>query len=101
MKKYKIAISNKVYEDLERIGDFILSKHTQEAANKYLKILFEKISTLEHLTAALPYSEWVTIKKIHPNGKRLLSKNKHWNIVFHTSGEYVIVDKIIASSIIK
>ena len=101
MKKYKIAISNKVYEDLEHIGDFILSKHTQEAANKYLKSLFEDISTLEYLAAVLPYSEWETIKEINPKGKRLLSKNKHWNIVFHISGDYVIVDRILASKLIK
>lgn len=101
MKKYKIAISNKVYEDLKRIGDFILSRHTHEAANKYLKSLYEDISTLEYLAPILPYSEWDTIKNINPKGKRHLSKNKHWNIIFHISGNYVIIDRIIASSQIK
>lgn len=101
MKRYKIAISKKVYNDLEHIGDFIISKHTHEATNKYLRSLFEDISSLEILADALPYSEWDTIKDIHPKGKRLLSQNKHWNIVFHISGDYVIVDRIIASKLIK
>ncbi|SCD19791.1 hypothetical protein PSM36_0965 [Proteiniphilum saccharofermentans] len=77
MKKYKIAISNEVYRDLENIGDFILSKYTQNTVDNYLKGLYEDISTLEYLAGVLPYSEWKTVKQINPKGKRLLSKNKH------------------------
>ena len=101
MKEYKVAISNLVYEDLESIGNFIISNNTKRAANKYLKSLYEDIETLKHTANSLPYSEWDVIKRIHPKAKRLLSKNKHWNIVFHISGDYVIVDRIIASSIIR
>lgn len=100
MKKYKIAISNNVYDDLENIANFILSKNTQTSVDNYLKSLYEDISTLEHLAGVLPYSEWETVKKIHPEGKRLLSRNKQWNILFHLSGDYVIVDKILPSTMI-
>lgn len=101
MKEYRISISNKVYDDLENIGDFILSKCTQDTVDNYLKSLYEDISTLKFLAGILPYSEWETVKQIHPKGKRLLSKNRHWNIVFHISGDYAIIDRILASSLIK
>jgi len=101
VKHYKIAIDNAVYNDLENIGNFIHSKYDQRAADNYLKSLYEDISTLEYLAGALSYSQWSTVKQIHPKGKRLLSKNRHWNIIFHISGDYVIVDRIIASSMIK
>ena len=57
MKKYKIAISNNVYDDLENIANFILSKNTQTSVDNYLKSLYEDISTLEYLAGILPYSE--------------------------------------------
>ena len=66
MKLYKIAISNEVYNDLENIGNFILSKYTQDAVNNYLKSLYEDISTLQYLAEVLPYSERETVKQINP-----------------------------------
>lgn len=101
MKKYKVAISDNVYLDLEDIGNFILSKYTQSSVTAYLKNMYDDISLLEYMADVLPYSDNKTIKGIHPNGKRLLSKNRHWNIIFHIEGDYVIVDRIIASSMIK
>jgi hypothetical protein len=101
MKRYKIAIRDTAYMDIENISTFIPSKHRQHASDKYLKVLYEDILSLEYLAGVLPYSKWTTVKKIHPKGKRLLSKNKHWNIIFHISGDYAIVDRIIASSLIK
>lgn len=101
MKRYKIAINKSVYLDLENIGNFILSKYTRRSVDNYLKGIYEDISALEYLADVLPYSEWKTIKQINPKGKRLLSKNKHWNIIFHIEGDYVIIDRIIASSMIK
>jgi|LSQX01.1.fsa_nt_gb hypothetical protein len=101
MKRYKIAIRDTVYMDMENISKFILSKHRQDTSDKYLRGLYEDILSLEYLAGVLPYSQRETVKKIHPKGKRLLSKNKHWNIIFHISGDYAIVDRIIASSLIK
>lgn len=101
MNKYKIAISNDVYADLKDIGDLILSKNTPTAVDSYLKSLYEDIFSLTYLAGALPYSQSETLKKIHPKAKRLLSKNKNWNIVFHISGNYAVVDRIILSSMIK
>lgn len=44
MKEYRISISNKVYDDLENIGDFILSKYTQDAVDNYLKRRILRVS---------------------------------------------------------
>ncbi len=41
------------------------------------------------------YSQWKIAKCCHPKAKRMITKNKKWNIIFHVDGIYVIVDKII------
>ena len=46
-------------------------------------------------------SQWQTAKKYHLRAKRLITKNRKWNIIFHIEGVYVVVDAIIPSSLMK
>jgi len=34
----------------------------------------------------------------HPKARRLITENRKWNIIYHIQGEFVVVDKIIPSS---
>ena len=48
----------------------------------------------------LPESHSTYIKKHHPDAKRYNIKHGTWCVIFHVEGEYVIVDKILPSSLI-
>ena len=103
MENYRIIVHDRVYKTIERIQDYIASLNTYEAAEIYSIKLFAEIKTLANpiLANAIQYSQWQTSKKLHPHAKRLITKNRKWNIIFHIQGRYVIIDGIIPTSLMK
>ena len=101
MENYKVVVSRLALDDLEMISDFIVKLNTTEASRIFVSNLYDDIQSLSYLAAMIPLSTSNTLKKIHPNAKRLLSKNKKWNIVFYINEGYVVVDRIILSKTVK
>jgi len=101
VENYKIVVSRLALDDLEMISDFIVKLNTTEASRIFVSNLYDDIQSLSYLAAMIPLSTSNTLKKIHPNAKRLLSKNKKWNIVFYINEGYVVVDRIILSKTVK
>ncbi|MBQ6771103.1 MAG: hypothetical protein IJP44_09035 [Bacteroidales bacterium] len=101
MKHYTVSISNAVLDDIDSISDFIISISTPEHAIKYKNQLISEINTLCYLADTIGFTQWKAAKKFHPKAKRLITKNRKWNVIFHTDGEFVIVDKLIPSKMIK
>ncbi len=42
-----------------------------------------------------------TIKMIHSKARRMVSHNKKWNYIFHIEDDFVIVDRILPSKLIR
>lgn len=103
MKKYEIVVHERVYETIGKIQDFIASKYTYDAAEKYSERLFDDIEALSNpmLVDAMQPSRWKTARRYHPAAKRLITKNRKWNVIFHTTGNFVIIDAIVPSSSMK
>ena len=103
MKKYEIVVTNNVWYNLNEIKDYIVSVASERLAEKYTDQLLDDIRALSNplLTNAIQPSQWRTAKRYHRNAKRLITKNRKWNIIFHTQGNYVIVDAIIPSTLMK
>jgi len=103
MEKYEIVVHDRVYETIGKIQDFIASKYTYEAAEKYSEKLFDDIESLSDplLVASMQPSRWKSAKRYHPAAKRLISKNRKWNIIFHTERSFVVIDAIIPSTLMK
>ena len=68
-----VVFSPEVLADIADISKFIRTKNTKEAANKYID---------------------------YPEAKRMLTRNRKWNVVFHTEGKKVVVDKLIPSKLV-
>lgn len=68
-----VVFSPEVLADIADISKFIRTKNTKEAANKYIDYL---------------------------EAKRMLTRNRKWNVVFHTEGKKVVVDKLIPSKLV-
>jgi len=98
MNNYTVVIHRRVYGQISEIQDFIASIHTYSAAEKYSKQLFDEIESLSYLADAMQYTQWKVAKQFHPHAKRLITKNRKWNVIFHIEDAFVIVDSIIASS---
>ncbi len=101
MKRYLVSVRNDVFDDIDSISDFIISISTPEHAIKYKNQLISEIETLSYLADTMGFSQWKTAKKFHPKAKRLITKNRKWNVIFHIEGNYVIVDKLIPSKLVK
>ena len=101
MKEYKVRILDTVFADISEIADFIVSVSTPEHARRYARELGAEIMTLRYLAGFIPLSRYRTVRRYHPAARQLRTRNKQLNIIFHIEGDTVIVDKIIASKIIK
>ena len=95
-----VVFSPEVVSDIAEISRFIRAKNTKEAANKYIDLLEAEINSLAIWADFIPKSKFWAHRQYHPEAKRLLTKNRKWNVVFHTEGRRVIIDKIIPSKMV-
>jgi plasmid stabilization system protein ParE len=100
MKEYKIKILDSVFDDIDSLADFIVSVSLPEHAVRYVRELGAEIMTLRYLADIIPQSRYRTVLRYHPHAKQLRTRNRRFNIIFHTEEDTVIVDKIIASKMI-
>ena len=101
MKVYKeVVFSKDVLFDLGEIRKFITDNNTHDSANRYIDQLEAEINALVYLADCFPISRWMTVRRYHPEAKSLITRNKKWNVIFHTEGDLVVVDKIIPSKMV-
>ena len=103
MKRYEIQLRNVVKKDIEQIKDFIVEKTSRENAERYAAELYAEMLSLTFLADSIKVAEWKTAKKYSKSKKEkvLLTSNGKWSIFFHTYRKYVIIDKILASKLVK
>ena len=103
MKRYEIQIRNVVKDDIDQIKDFIVEKTSRENAERYAAELYAEMQSLTFLADSIKVTEWKTAKKYSKSKKEkvLITHNKKWSIFFHTYQNYVIIDKILASKLVK
>ncbi len=101
MKIYEdVVFSPAVVSDIAEISRYITTKNTKEAANKYIDILEAEINSLVFFADFISESSFFSHKLYHPKARRLLTKNRKWNVVFHINENTIIIDKIIPSKMI-
>lgn len=101
MKQYGVSVSKTILSEIQTIADFIISISTPEHAIRYKNQLMSEIATLSYMADIINYSRWKTAKRFHPKAKRLITKNRKWNIIFHIDGNDVVIDKLLPSKMIK
>lgn len=93
-----IPLSVRLYMD--EIADHIIELSRPEHAVRYVHEMMAEINELSYIADMLPESHSTYIKKFYPDAKRYNIKHGTWCVIFHVEGEYVIVDKILPSSLI-
>ena len=102
MKNYRILVAQRVIdEDLKNVSDFISNIHTKDTAQTFVKRILDEIKLLAYLADYIPVTTYFDLLKLHPNAKRIITKNGKWTIVFYTEDQFVKVIKIIPSKMIK
>ncbi|MBO4586880.1 MAG: hypothetical protein J5677_03580 [Bacteroidales bacterium] len=100
MRERRVIIPLSVRLYLDEISNHIIEISRPEHAVRYVHEMVAEINELSYMADMLPESHSTYIKKHHPNAKRYNIKHGTWCVIFHVEGEYVIVDKILPSSLI-
>ena len=98
MNNYQLNVKQEVFDDIEDIRQFIVSVGSKDLAIQYTENLIAEIEKLSYLADKMQLSRWKVAKKYHTQARRLITKNRKWSIIYHIQGEFVVVDKIIPSS---
>ena len=101
MREYLVDYDVEAEADVARIGEWVASMHTREFAIKYINRLFDEIESLSFLADTLPRSPYGIPLLYHPNAKTMTVGNRKLTVIFHTDGDYVVVDKILPSALMK
>ena len=101
MKEYLLKYSDETVADLVHLSTFAAGMHTPGFAIKFLERLRREIESLSYLADTLPRSPYGIPLLYHPNAKTMTVGNRKLTVIFHTDGDYVIVDKILPSALMK
>lgn len=86
--------------DIVQLSSFVASKCSSEFVKQYISRLRTEIEVLSYLADAIAKSKYRLPKMYHPDAKTYSVGNKKLTVIFHIEDEYVLVDKILPSSMI-
>jgi len=101
MKTYKVFISESANQDIEKLVDFLFTKLSRESSESYINLMIQEVNSLSLFADCFALSRSKVIRAIHLEARRMISHNHKWNYIFHIEKELVVVDRIIASKMIK
>ena len=101
MRKFRVEYDIEAESDIEALTIWVAEKTSIEYSRRYVNRIFDEIDALAYLAPILPKSNYKMPKLYHPDAKTYLIGSKKLTAIFHIDGEYVIVDKILPSALIK
>lgn len=101
MTEKQVLLSENVRLDIGKLSDFIVRVSHPEHAEQYTQNLLDELATLSYMATIRPECEWQLPKRYHPQAKIMPLCKRKLTAIFHIEGDFVIVDKILPSSMIK
>lgn len=96
MHERMVVLTTEADRDMERVEAYVAEIYRPEAGRRYVRRLYLYISELSFAASTFPPSSYLVARRIHPEARTMAVMHR-WTIVFHIYGDYVIVDRIIAS----
>lgn len=101
MQLYKVRISHAARADMAELRKFLKEMMTEEGAIRYANNMRVEVKTLAFYANLYGRSTSKTLRKIHPEARRMVSHNRKWVYVYHIEGTFVIVDRILPAKLNK
>ena len=101
MRTYKVVYSKAAINDIDGVVNYIISIYRVESGLRYKRRIQSQLDALAYCADSFGYSRRIMVRKIHSKAKTLSIMNRRWTVVFHIDGDYVFVDRIIPSKLIK
>ena len=100
MTTYKIRIDDSAESDLRHLFDFLINVMSRDGANRYIDMITNEVLSLSILANVYSPSQYVDIRRYHPQARRMVSHNKRWVYIFHIEDDSVIIDRILPAKLI-
>ena len=100
MKTYKVIVNNEAISDLDGISTYVAGLYRPKSGHNYVNRILGQLASLSYTADIYPFSRYAIAKTIHPKAKTMSIINHKWTVIFHTAGNFVLVDRIIPSKMI-
>ena len=97
MRSYIMLVSKGALSDLDGIAQYVSSLHRPESGHKYVNKILGRLASLSFTADIFQTSRFAIAKEIHPMAKTMSIINHRWTVIFHTTDDNVIIDRIIPS----
>lgn len=100
MQNYKLIVSLDALNDLDNVAAYIALIYRLESGLKYKERIIEQVKRLAYCADCFPISRKKSVKRIHPEARRMLIMNKKWCVIYHISNGYVLIDRFVSSKLV-
>ena len=101
MRIYEVRISHAAHADMASLRTFLDAMLSEEGAIRYANNMRAEIKMLSVYADCIGRTTSKTIRKIHPEARRMVSHNRRWIYVFHIEEDFVTVDRILPAKMNK
>ena len=101
MQLYEVRISLSARADMAELRKFLDAMMTEDGAIRYANNMREEIKMLSLYADLYGKSTSLSLRRIHPEARRMMSHNRRWVYVYHIEETFVIVDRILPSKMNK
>lgn len=96
MRERKVVLTAEADRDMQQVEAYVSEIYRPKSGRRYVIRLYSYISELSFAAGTFSPSRYLTARRIHPDARTMAVMHR-WTIVFHLYGDYVIVDRILAS----
>ena len=86
---------------MAELRKFLYAMMTEDGAIRYANNMREEVKMLAIYANLYGKSTSTTLRRIHPEARRMVSHNRRWVYVYHIEDNYVIVDRILPAKMNK
>lgn len=101
MKIYEVRLSNAAYADMDELRKFLYAMLSEENAIRYANNMRAEIKMLAMYADCYGRSTSKSLRRIHPEARRMMSHNRKWIYIYHVEDSFVIVDRILPAKMNK
>ena len=101
MQIFEVRISQDALNDMGELRMFLNNMMSEEGAVRYANAMRAEIYSLSVYATFTARTSSKTLKKIHPDARRMVSHNRRWIYIYHIEEDVVIVDRIIPAKMNK
>ena len=100
MQEREILLTIEADDDISQLARYVADNYVEEAGERIRLRMMAQIVELSFSAESFALSRFNTALRIHPQARTLSIMGHRWTVVYHIEGEYVIIDRILPSSMI-